>query len=176
MIDAMRTYSQHTLLSTVVEGVPAFIDSLTSLVNRVASNIIVQIVITAPLLYLHPNLFALGFVVGFVFDKQVRLIVEKVNVVYAAKRPLFERVLLFGGGSFLALLTMPTSMIAATLYYSSQWGASLYQNSVNRDPKKDAATLNVTIKNLEINLGASEIFEETNEPNSSKNSISDEKH
>lgn len=132
MIDAIRSYSQHTLLGIIIEGAPALLDSLNAVINRVALSIIVQVVISIPLFYLHHNLFALGFIVGFVFDKQVRMVVDKVNTVYNAQRTLLERVLFFGGGGFLAILTMPTSMVMATLYYSSQWGALLYQNSLNR--------------------------------------------
>jgi hypothetical protein len=132
MIDAIRSYSQHTLIGVIAEGAPALLDSLNALVNRVALSIIIQVVISIPLFYLHHNLFALGFVVGFVFDKQVRMLVDKVNTVYNAQRTLLERVLFFGGGGFLAILTMPTSMVIATLYYSSQWGAVLYQNSLTR--------------------------------------------
>ncbi len=57
---------------------------------------------------------------------------EKVNIVYAAHRTRLEGLLLFGGGGILAVLTMPTSTIIATLYYSAQWGAQLYQSSLMR--------------------------------------------
>ncbi len=100
-----------------------------ALVNEIARPIL-QVVISIPLFYLHHNLFALGFVVGFVFDKQVSEVVEKVNVVYNAYRTWQERFLFIGGGGFLALLTMPTSMVIATSYYSAQWGASFYQKSL----------------------------------------------
>jgi len=132
MIEAIHSYSQHTLIGVIAKGVPTFLDSLNSLVNHVATNIIIQIVISIPLFYLHHNLFALGFAVGFIFDKPTRALVEKVNTVYTAQQTLLERVLFFGGGGFLAILTMPTSMIFATLYYSSQWGALLYHNSKDR--------------------------------------------
>ena len=135
MMNITYLYPQHTLLGVVVEGIPAFLSPLNALVNQAALNIIFQIAISASLFYLDHNLFALGFVVGFIFDKQVRTIVEKVTVVYNAHRTLLERVLFFGGGGFLAILTMPTSMVAATLYYSSQWGALLYQSSLARYSK-----------------------------------------
>lgn len=135
MIDTIRAYSQHTLFGIIAEGVPALLDSLNALIYRVALNTIIQVAISIPLFYLHHNLFALGFVVGFIFDRQVRKLVDKVNTVYNAQRTLLERVLFFGGGGFLAILTMPTSMVIATLYYSSQWGNLLYQNSLTRYPQ-----------------------------------------
>lgn len=150
MIDSIHFYSQHTLLGLVADGIPAIKSTLDALVNKVALAVITQVVITVPLFYLHHNLFALGFVVGFIFDKQVREIVQKVNVVYNAQQTLLDKVLFYGGGVFLAILTMPTSMIAATLYYSSQWGALLYQNCKNSYPKPADADKNEVKGEVEI--------------------------
>lgn len=135
MIETLRIYSQHTLFGILAEGIPALVNTLTAVVHRIATSIIVQVVISIPLFYLHHNLFALGFVVGFVFDKQIREVVEKVNLVYSAKRTLLEQLAFFGGGGFLAILTMPTSMVIATLYYSAQWGALLYQSNLAHQRK-----------------------------------------
>lgn len=133
MIETLQLYSQHTLIGTLSEGLPDLVYALIDLVHRIAMNIMIQVLISIPLFYLHHNLFALGFVVGFVFDEQVRVVVEKVNLVYSAKRTRIEQFVFFGGGGFIAILTMPTSMIIATLYYSAQWGAYLYQsNSANK--------------------------------------------
>jgi hypothetical protein len=137
MIETIRTYSNHSLFGIIAEGIPALLSALDALVYHVARIILVQVLISIPLFYLHHNLFALGFVVGFIFEKQVREVVEKVNIVYIAHRTLLERVLLFGGGGFLVILTMPTSMVIATLYYSAQWGALLYQNSLKRYPQNN---------------------------------------
>ena len=95
MIDTIRLYTAHTLLGIIAEGVPALVHKLSSLVHRIAINILVPVVIT---FYLHHNLFAFGFVAGFIFDKQVRELVEKVNVVYNAQRTVLEQVAFFGGG------------------------------------------------------------------------------
>lgn len=133
MIPNLHSFrNSHTVIGIIADGIPALINALNLLVHRIAITIILQVLISIPLFYLHHNLFALGFVIGFVFDKQVREVVEKVNIVYSAQRPLLERVVLFGGGSFLVVLTMPTSMVIATLYYSAQWGSFLYQNSLAR--------------------------------------------
>ena len=86
-----------------------------------------------PLFYLHHNLFALGFVIGFIFDKETSSIMEKVNIVYHARRNFLEQTLFFGGGGFLSILAMPTSMIILTLYNSAKWGNLLYQSSLNRN-------------------------------------------
>jgi hypothetical protein len=132
MIEAMRNYTNHTVIGIIVEGIPALKNSLNALVQRIALDILAQVVITVPLFYLQPNLFALGFIIGFIFDKKIREIVDKVNIVFIANRSLLEQVLLFGGGGLLAILTMPSSLIVATLYYSAQWGTLLYQNSLAR--------------------------------------------
>lgn len=132
MVEALGSYSNHTLFGVIAEGVSGLLSSLNALVNRVALGILIQIVISIPLFYLHHNLFALGFVIGFIFDRQVNTVVEKVDEVYSAHRTLLEKSLFFGGGGFLAILTMPTSMVIATLYYSAQWGALLYQSSLAR--------------------------------------------
>ncbi|CUI17136.1 conserved putative membrane protein [Candidatus Protochlamydia naegleriophila] len=129
MIEAIRYYGSHTILDTITEAVSAVISTIVNAVDATINRIAVQIIMTTPLFYLHHNLFTLGFVIGFVFDRQVREVVEKVNVVYNAQRSFIERVLFIGGGSVLALLTMPTSIVIATLYYSAKWGALLYTRS-----------------------------------------------
>jgi hypothetical protein len=133
MIESIRTYSDHTLIGIFVEGLPALAKSIRdAIINHIALSILVQVAISLPLFYFHHNLFSLGFVLGFAGDKLVQEMVHKVNVVYNAPRTLLESCLLFAGGGFLASLTMPTSMIFATLYYSAQWGAMLYQSCLAR--------------------------------------------
>lgn len=134
MIESLHLYSQHTLFGIVAEGIPALINNIASLVNQISMRVLIEVAISAHLFYFHHNLFALGFVIGFVFDKQIREVVEKVDVVYHAKRSLLENLLLFGGGGFLALLTMQTSLPIAALYYSAKWGALLYKHSLARQP------------------------------------------
>jgi hypothetical protein len=141
MIETIQSYSNHSLFGIIAEGISSLLSALDALVYHTARTILIQVLISAPLFYLHHNLFALGFVVGFIFEKQVREVVEKVNVVYNAHRTLLERVLLFVGGGLLVILTMPTSMITATLYYSAQWGALLYQKSLNRYPQNNPPVL-----------------------------------
>lgn len=137
MIEAIRYYGSHTIVDTITEAVSAVVSTFLNAIDATINRIAVQIIITAPLFYLHHNLFTLGFVIGFVFDRQVREVVEKVNVVYNAQRSLVERVLFIGGGSVLALLTMPTSLVIATLYYSAQWGALLYKSSRERQAAEE---------------------------------------
>lgn len=132
MINVIYNYANHTIIGTIIEGIPALFVSIQTRINRIAMDVLIQITISIPLFYLHHNLFALGFVIGFIFDKQIREIVNKVDIVYKAHQTLLERVLFFGGGGFLAILSMPTSIVIATLYYSAQWGASLYQSCLAR--------------------------------------------
>ena len=133
MIDTLRSYHQHTLIGVFAEGVSYLaktsLDTKIKNVVNAALDIIAQVIIPGGLFYLHHNLFALGFVVGFIFDKEVRILVEKVNTVFMAKRTWVERVIFFGGGGYLVLWTMPTSLITSTLYLSAQWGAELYRTS-----------------------------------------------
>lgn len=104
----------------------------TTIVNEIALEVFFQLAISVPLFYLHHNFFALGFVVGFIFDQKVIEIVKKVEIVINAQQTFKERTLFYIGGGFLALLSMPTSLIIATLYYSSQCGSSLYHNSLTK--------------------------------------------
>ena len=134
MIESLHMYSQHTLFGIAVEGIPALIKNIASLVNQISMRILIEVAISGTLFYLHHNLFALGFVIGFVFDKQIREVVEKVDIVYHAQRSLLENLAFFVGGGFLALLTMQTSMPIATFYYSAKWGALLYKHSLARQP------------------------------------------
>lgn len=134
MIEAIRSYSNHTVFGIVAEGVPALLHSINEVVNRIAIEILRDIVATILLFYLHHNLFALGFVCGFIFDEQVSAVIKKVNIVYNVQRTLLEKVLFFGGGGLLAILTMPTSMVTATFYYSAKWGERLYRNSLAQQP------------------------------------------
>jgi hypothetical protein len=84
------------------------------------------------LFFLHHNLFAVGFAIGFICDKQVRELVEKVNAVYNVQRSSLEKLAFYGAGGFIAVYTMPTSIVVATLYYSAQCGTWLYQSSLAR--------------------------------------------
>lgn len=109
-------------------------------VNKVALNILILAICSAPLLYLHHNLFAVGFAFGLVFDKRVQDVVGRVNTVYSARRSHLGKILFYSIGGTLALLTMPTSMIMATIYYSSQCGALLYQKSFAAAPHPSGAS------------------------------------
>lgn len=133
MLEDIRTSYHHTILGTVTQGIPHFIRGLNDLVNFIAQNalkILVHIITLPLVIYQHPNLAALGFVCGFIFDKKVREIVQKVNLVYNVKRKFSENFMFYVGGGVLAVLTMPTSLVITALYYSSQWGAYVHQSSL----------------------------------------------
>lgn len=134
MIESIQYYTNHFIVEPAEEVSATILTTLTDLTNRIALDTIVQIAITAPLFYLHYNLFALGFTLGFVLNDQAKSIVDKVNVVYNAQRSTFEKVLLVAIGTPLILITMPTSIVIATLYYSAQWGSILYEDSLQRQP------------------------------------------
>lgn len=127
MIDAIRSYSNHSLIGIIAEGIPTILKLRFAMITRVALNILFH----SALFYYHPNLFPLGFICGVFFDKKVANIVKKVNIIYNAHKTFLEQVLLFGGGGFLFLLTMPFSRIITTLYYSSQLGALIYKKCLN---------------------------------------------
>lgn len=134
----IQQYTDHTIIGILIDGTANLINSRTAVINRVSLTIFCQVLISLPLFLLHHNLFVLGFVVGFVFDGQVREIAEKVNVVFNAQRTYLEKFLFYAGGTFLALLTMPTSLILATFYYSSQWGCKLYKVNLDRQRQLEA--------------------------------------
>lgn len=131
-------YTDHTIIGILIDGTANLIESRSYVINRVSLTIFSQVLISIPLFLIHHNLFVLGFVVGFVFDGLVREVAEKVNVVYNAQRTYLEKFLFYGGGIFLTLLTMPTSLIVATFYYSSQWGCKLYKNSLDHQRNLEA--------------------------------------
>lgn len=135
MIEAIRSYGNHSLLGVIAGGIPKLITSRCLMITRVALIIFRQIA----LFYLHPNLFTLGFVIGLIFDKKVLALVKKVNIIYDSHKTFLEKTLFFGGGGFLALLTLPTSIVIATLYYSAHWGALFYQKSLTRYSSNPAA-------------------------------------
>jgi hypothetical protein len=134
MIESIQYYTNHFIVEPVESVSATILTPLIDLTNRIALDTILQIAITAPLFYLHYNLFALGFTLGFVLNEQTKGIVDKVNVVYNAQRSVIEKLLLVGIGTPLILITMPTSIVIATLYYSAQWGSILYEDSLQRQP------------------------------------------
>lgn len=125
----ISSQNQNRLFNKIGHCLDPLLKGVRAVVNRVALGIFLELFISFSLLYLHHNLFALGFIIGFVFDEQVRYVVDKVNVVFNAKRTLVQKFRFFGVGTFFALYTMPTSLIIATLYNSSQMGAWLYQSN-----------------------------------------------
>lgn len=137
MLQKIQPYIEHTVLGIACEGTKAVLNGLEYLVNSKALEIISKVVISIPLLVLHHNLFAFGLAAGFVYSSKTREIVDKVNTVLKAQRTTFEQFTFYGIGGFFALLTMPTSMILATLYYSSQWGAFIFEESRKRYPSDD---------------------------------------
>lgn len=120
----------HGIIGIISEGVPKLLHSISELINQIALSVFAQVVISLSLLYLHHNFFPVGFVIGFILDSPVREVVNKVNIVISVKRPWLENLFLFGGGGFLAALTLPTSRVIAALYFSSKWGSLLYQKSL----------------------------------------------
>lgn len=128
MLQKIQPYINHAL-DVVLEVNTSVLHGLDYLVNSRALEIISKAAISTPLLVLHHNLFAFGLAAGFIYSEKTLEIVDKVNTVFKAQRTSFQQVSFYGLGGFLALLTMPTSMILATLYYSSQWGALIYEES-----------------------------------------------
>lgn len=78
------------------------------------------------------NVYIIGFTAGFIFDEEVKKVVDKVNVVLNSRRTFAELFCLAAASVLLALYTKPMSYCIITLYYSAQWGAYLYKNSYER--------------------------------------------
>ncbi|MCE2983239.1 MAG: hypothetical protein LW832_06700 [Parachlamydia sp.] len=132
MTESIQYYSERLIVEPTEHVVATVLSTLSVITNSVAVEIIVQAGITFPLFCLHHNLFALGFTAGFIFADTMKEIVEKVNVVYNAKRSLLENICLVGISTPLLIITMPTTIVVATLYYSARWGSFLYHDSLRR--------------------------------------------
>lgn len=146
----LSSYSQDTLFGVVTEGIPALSEFLKASVNKIALDVIAQVGISLTLFYLDHNVFILGLFVGFVFNEKVRETVEKVDIVYKAHRTFFDKFLLFGiGGLFFVGFHMPHTLIATTLYISSQWGALFFKNCndyYRRTLEADKKTTEIDVK------------------------------
>jgi hypothetical protein len=106
------------------------------LVHNIAIGTLIQFVFSLPLFHFHHNIAAIGFATAFVFPEKVLEVVENVNKTYRAQQTTLGRGLLIGGIGFLFYRTRPASLIIATLYYSAQWTAAFYQNSLERYGKE----------------------------------------
>lgn len=129
----LHQYYNHTVLGLIEEGMPSLLQSVKSLTNGVALNILAQVGISSMLFYLHHNLFTLGFIAGFVYDNQFKEVEKKVNEVYMKQQTSLQQVLFFGGGAFIAILTMPASIAIASLYDSARWGALLSESRLSNN-------------------------------------------
>lgn len=93
-------------------------------ISRIALSII--------LVPLHPNVFFMGIVVGFVFTDKVKQIATEVNNVYLSMVTVWHRALFVVIGGTICVLAMPISLITITFYHSAQWGADLHEGSNRR--------------------------------------------
>jgi hypothetical protein len=119
----------HSDSSAFKGGTSSVVRSLKKVVSKVALGIILNVAFSGVLFYLQPNLFCVGFAVGFVFDREVAKIAAKVKAVFQARRSILERILLATSGAALIFLTLPTTLTIANLYHSARWGARLTQKS-----------------------------------------------
>lgn len=126
--ERMSRVASHPIIGDVTQRVSSFVNSTEAITNNVALPIFLQILISLPLVYLHHNLFTIGFAFGFVCDKFTREVKLKVDTVYNAERTLFQKVLFFGGGTIISIYLMPNVLIIATIYYSAISGSYLYRS------------------------------------------------
>lgn len=126
MLNAIKSWIDLSLeMNPLWETISAMSKAIVPLVGKTCY---VGITVLIPLRFL-PNVYVTGFTIGFIFNEQVKMVVEKVNVVFNSHRTLLERVVMGSVLGFFALFTLPASFVVITLYYSAQWGASLYENS-----------------------------------------------
>jgi hypothetical protein len=78
-----------------------------------------------------PNLCVYGFTLGFIFSDQINYIAGKVETVFKSCRGPLDKLSLVALG-ILAVYAMPAALVVTTAYYSSSWGAYLYQNCHER--------------------------------------------
>lgn len=136
--DRVSRVASHPIIEDVSQRVSSFVSSTEALTNNVAVPIFLQILISLPLVYLHHNLFTLGFAFGFVCDKLTREVQQKVDTVYKAERTPFQKVLFFGGGTILSIYLMPNVLIIATIYYSAISGSYLYRSCLKDNQEGNA--------------------------------------
>ncbi|KIC72345.1 hypothetical protein [Candidatus Protochlamydia amoebophila] len=138
MLDRIQYYTNHTLVGSTIEAAEILTDITTKIAHRVALDVIIQSISVACLLYLHPNLFLMGGTIGIVLERHVREIVEKVNIIYSAQKSFIEQIAFWSIGTFVAVYTLPTSIVIATLYYSAKCGTYLYHRCKQRQQPNSA--------------------------------------
>lgn len=124
MIDSLKNYSLQCK-DFFVKSVSPQLPSLSDIADKIV--LVAMIALSAVLFYLHHNLFACGFVIGFIRSEDILELVRKVDGVFkfcASKSYITQGCIYFVSG-FIALWAMPVSIVTATLYYSAQWGARL---------------------------------------------------
>lgn len=89
------------------------------------TDLVGRLAISVFLFLLNANLCAIGFAVGFCLANQVKVITQEVNNVYNSMINIKQKLAFIVSGGTLCFLTMPISLITATLYYSAGWGADL---------------------------------------------------
>lgn len=124
MIDSLRNYSLQAK-DFFAKSVSPHLPSVSDIANKIAT--VAMIVLSAVLCFLHHNLFACGFVIGFIRSGDIQDLVNKVDGVFkycSSKSYLAQGCIYFVTG-FIALWALPVSIVTLTLYFSSQWGANL---------------------------------------------------
>lgn len=81
---------------------------------------------TFPFLYFQPNLFGVGFTIGFIKHRDVNDINKKVEIIFKIQRTLAERIKFFATSLILIAYVYPTSWSILCLYSSARMGALFY--------------------------------------------------
>lgn len=133
--DGVNRLTSHPIIGDVSHRVSNFV----SITNDVAIPIFIRILVSLPLVYLHHNLFTIGFAFGFVCDKFARDQKLKVDAVYDkfknAAIPRYQKVVLCIPATFLTIWLWPNVLIIASIYYSAISGSHLYRSCVKENPE-----------------------------------------
>lgn len=128
------------------QGVHLLPNKLNEIVNRVALavfnqvnlGLLIDVAMSFTLFYLHPIVFHIGLVSGFLYYQQVREIAKDVNSFYlymdnpnhSCLFNLMKKTALTSALGIYCILNMSPSLITMVFYYSAKWGALLRTRSI----------------------------------------------
>lgn len=131
-------YAKKMYQDLTLDQVRTKVNQTKEVIRHFATEKFVQIGICTFCLYAKSNLFVIGFVVGFVLEKDVKNISERINNVFATRKTKMEKIELYGVCSLVAIFALPTTVVLTTLYQSAQWGAKISREAQERSEQQQA--------------------------------------
>lgn len=91
-----------------------------------------KIVFQAFLFYAQNPMAIIGLGIGFIFNKKVKRLAKKIDIVIKSFQTRWEKLGLYVGGALFLTYTLPTTIIGITLYRSMEWGMYIYQSRLQK--------------------------------------------